>query len=231
MPLPFPAGNARLNLAIPLLFSYTVRMFNSLRGTLSAKLPHLVCLDTGGVEWEIAVPAPALDALPPVGETVRLYTWLLHREDVMTLFGFASAEDRALFLDLQKVEGVGPKAALKIMSSIPSGQLIRALDDGDLSRLETVSGIGKKTAQKMLLALKGKLTLNAGGGSGSGDSSTAIPWQNVVSALVNMGHERRDCENAVARLAETLNNDAEFSALGRTAQEDFLFRRALRELA
>jgi Holliday junction DNA helicase RuvA len=206
-------------------------MFNSLRGTLTAKLPHSVYLDTGGVEWEIAVPAPALNALPPVGETARLYTWLLHREDAMALFGFASAEDRALFLDLQKVEGVGPKAALKIMSSIPSRQLIRALDDGDLSRLETVSGIGKKTAQKMLLALKGKLTLNAGGGSGSGGNPAATPWQDVVSALVNMGHDRRDCETAVARLAETLNDDAEFSALNRTAQEDFLFRRALRELA
>ena len=206
-------------------------MFNSLYGTLTEKTARqaslcAVFLETGGVEWEILVPATALDALPAAGEQARVYTWLYHREDQMTLFGFASPEDRFLFLDLLKVDGVGAKAALKIMSAIAGDQLRRAIESEEVERLEAISGIGKKTAQKMMLALKGKLTFPHGKETGA----AAKPWQDVISALTDMGYDRRDAEGAVARIAQEIGGQ-DFAELSREAKEELLFRRAITELA
>lgn len=204
-------------------------MFNSLSGTVTAKFPQTVYLDINGIEWDIAVPDTSLDALPPVGSTARLYTWLYHREDSMRLFGFATAEDRSLFLDLLKVDGVGARGALKIMSSISGEQLARALEDGDVARLEKVPGVGKKTAQKMLLALKGKLSLTA-------DTPAYVvsrpvsPWEDVIVALVNMGYDKRTCEETVARISASLSSEQN-SGKDRAALEELLFRRAIVELA
>jgi Holliday junction DNA helicase RuvA len=201
-------------------------MFNSLSGTLTAKFQRTIYLETGGVEWEIAVPDSALDALPHIGERARVYTWLYHREDQMSLFGFPSPEDRLLFLDLLKVDGIGAKGALKIMSSISSEQLRKAIDDEELARLEAVSGIGKKTAQKMMLALKGKLTF-----SQTAKADEIKPWHDIVSALADMGYDRRDAEAVVTRLDGKLSADAGFAAMTREAKEETLFRRAITELA
>jgi Holliday junction DNA helicase RuvA len=211
-------------------------MFNSLYGTITAKLPRTLCLETGGVEWDIAVPDTALDRLPRVGEAARIYTWLYHREDAMGLFGFVSPDDRLLFFDLLKVDGVGPKGALKIMSSISSEQLRGAIDNEELSRLEAVSGIGKKTAQKMMLALKGKLTFPE---DGSKKIAAEIkPWQDIIAALSGMGYDRRETEAVIARLTGEIARDApgvpaaaEFAAMSREAKEELLLRRAIMELA
>ena len=204
-------------------------MFNSLSGTLTGKLPRTVFLDTQGIEWELSVSEGTVNALPTVGETARVYTWLSHREDAMQLFGFATVRERSLFLDLLKVDGVGPKAAQKILSAISPAQLEAALESSDLTRLETVSGIGKKTAQKMILALKGKLTLgeqSGGGHSGAGGNPAAAPWQDVITGLTNMGYDRRDVEGAVLRLVEELPAD-----MPKSAQEEQLLRRAIVALA
>jgi Holliday junction DNA helicase RuvA len=201
-------------------------MFNSLSGTLTAKFPRTIYLETGGVEWEIAVPDSALDMIPRVGEQARIYTWLYHREDQMSLFGFPSPEDRLLFFDLLKVDGIGAKGALKIMSSISSEQLRKAIDNEELAKLEAVSGIGKKTAQKMMLALKGKLTFPQ-----SAKAGETSPWRDIISALADMGYDRRDAEAAVMRLDEKLSADADFAAMTREAKEETLFRRAITELA
>jgi Holliday junction DNA helicase RuvA len=204
-------------------------MFNSLCGTITAKFSRTVCLETGGVEWEISVPDSALDALPAPGEKARLYTWLYHREDAMQLYGFPSVSDRLLFFDLLKVDGVGAKAALKIMSSISSEQLRAAIDNEELARLEAVPGLGKKTAQKMMLALKGKLTFSDTGSRRA--AAQASPWQDLVAALANMGYDRREAADAIDRLAAGLAGDAAFGAKSREAKEEFLLRRAIVELA
>jgi Holliday junction DNA helicase RuvA len=211
-------------------------MFNSMYGTLTAKFPRTVYLETGGVEWEILVPDSALDALPGVGENARVYTWLYHREDQMSLYGFASPDDRLLFFDLLKVEGIGAKGALKILSSISSEQLRAAIDHEELARLEAVPGIGKKTAQRMMLALKGKLTFPE---EARAKGVPAVkPWQDIVSALTGMGYDRRDTEAVVARLADEIEQNkaaspaaAEFAAMSRESKEEILFRRAIVELA
>lgn len=202
-------------------------MFNSLTGTITAKLPQTVHLDISGMEWDIAVPDSSLDSLPPVGSQARIFTWMLHREDAMRLFGFASEQERSLFLDLLKVDGVGAKGALKIMSGITPGQLTQALDSEDLAQLERLPGVGKKTAQKMMLALKGKLSF--GDSPVPRPTATTSRWQDVVQALVDMGYDRRDCEAVLSRLEQELAPQLQEKAPSQ--QEELLFRRAIVELA
>lgn len=202
-------------------------MFNSLTGTITAKLPQTVHLDTSGIEWDLSVPDSSLDSLPPVGSQARIFTWMLHREDTMKLFGFASHQERSLFLDLLKVDGVGAKGALKIMSGISPQQLTQALDSEDLAQLERLPGVGKKTAQKMMLALKGKLSF--GDSPVPRSAATNSRWQDVVQALVDMGYDKRDCEAVLARLEQELVPELKDKAPSQ--QEEFLFRRAIVELA
>ncbi|HIW35916.1 MAG TPA: Holliday junction branch migration protein RuvA [Candidatus Treponema faecavium] len=209
-------------------------MFNSLTGTITGKLPQTLYLDCGGIEWDIAVPDTTLDALPAVGSTARVYTWLLHREDAVRLFGFSAAEDRALFLNLLKVDGVGTRGALKIMSGISAEQLVSALDGEDIARLEKLPGVGRKTAQKMLLALKGKLSLESEP-SVRVQPRAVSPWEDVIAALVNMGYERRMCEETVTRIAQELTAQEPGGQISDSKNhavlEEQLFRRAIVELA
>ena len=97
-------------------------MFNSLTGIITAKFPKQVFLDTNGIEWDLCVPDSNLDMLSPVGNEARIFTWLQHTDQLMAIYGFASADERSLFMDLLKVDGVGPKGALKIMSSVSSSK-------------------------------------------------------------------------------------------------------------
>lgn len=204
-------------------------MFNSLYGIISAKLPQTLYLDTHGIEWDITVPDSTLDSLPPVGQETRVYTWMQHREDVMKLFGFSSPEERNLFLDLLKVDGIGSRGAVKIMSGISGEQLVQALDSEDLAQLERLPGVGKKTAQKMMLTLKGKLAFSGTGGTRTNPPGAAGKWQDVTTALADMGYERRACEEVVARLEQDLA--AELTGKTPVQQEEILFRRAIVELA
>ncbi len=207
-------------------------MYNSLTGIITYKGPQTVFLQVGGVEWDLMVPDSALDVLAPLGEEAKVYTWLYHKEDSMRVFGFSSAIERSVFLDLMKVDGVGPKAAIKILSSITANELVETLNTDDMARLETISGIGKKTAQKMMLTLKGKLHLDDGVTSSSSSSRTTqtSPWEDVVMALVNMGYEKKQCEQAIAKLVEELKTDEDFNSKNRAGQEEVLFRRAIVDL-
>ena len=175
-------------------------MFNSLNGTITGKYPQRLTLETNGIEWDLTVPDSALDKIPAVGQTCRVYTWLQHSDVAMVLFGFASEADRALFFDLLKVDGIGPKGALKIMSNIASPDLARILDSGDLDSLQKVPGVGKKTAAKMLLQLKGKLTLQDDGSAPQGRAKQSA-YADVVSALVNMGYDRKIAEQAIEKVS------------------------------
>ena len=120
-----------------------------------------------------------------------------------------------------KVDGVGPKAALKILSNVAYANLVKALDEEDMGVLESVSGIGKKTAQKMMLALKGKLTLSVSTGIGKEKKSE---WEDVITALTQMGYDKKDCEETVQKLG---NLDPSYPDL----QRRIIFRQAIVELA
>ena len=166
-------------------------MFNSIRGIITEKIADSVYILSGGVEWDIAVPATDISLLPQVGEEGRIFTWLYHREDQMKLYGFCAQERRITFLELLKVEGIGPKGALKIMGGIGQEELEKALEDEDLARLEAVPGLGKKTAQKMILALKGKLAM--------AKTSSETPYGDLVEALAEMGYDKRAAAEALSR--------------------------------
>jgi Holliday junction DNA helicase RuvA len=190
-------------------------MFNSIRGIITEKFAEGVRLLDGGLEWDIAVPAIDMGLLPPPGEPGRIFTWLYHREDQMKLFGFADERRRATFLELLKVEGIGPKGALRIMGGISQEHLEQALEAEDLARLEAVPGLGKKTAQKMILALKGKLARETA-------PPSAGPRGELVEALAEMGYDKRAAAEAVARAEAAL--DPEITGADR---EKFLFREAI----
>ncbi len=205
-------------------------MFNSLTGTVTGKYPQKLFLDTHGIEWDLNVPDTTLDKIADVGSEARVYTWMQHTDALMLLYGFASESDRRLFLDLLKVDGIGPKGALKIMSNVTAEQLASVLEEGNLAVLEKIPGVGKKTAGKMLLQLKGKLSLE--------NTETvvirknaAVPFSDVVSALTDMGYERKQAEQKVAEIASSFESDEKFKTLPDKEKEDAVFRRAIVELA
>jgi Holliday junction DNA helicase RuvA len=193
-------------------------MFNSIRGIINAKSGESVYLETNGIEWEIAVPATDIERLPPAGETGRLFTWLYHREDQMRLFGFADETRRNTFLELLKVDGLGPRAAQKIMSGIGQEELEQAIETEDLGRLEAVPGLGKKTAQKMLLSLKGKII--------RASAPSASPYGDLVEALAGMGYDRRAASEALVKAAGALP-----PGLGAAEKEKLLFKEAIINLS
>lgn len=204
-------------------------MFNSIRGVITGKFPKQIFIEANGVEWDICIPDSNLDMLGHVGDEARVFTWLNHTDKVMDLYGFASADERSLFFDLLKVDGVGPKGAVKIMSSVSSSRLSDVLDRGDLEMLEKIPGVGKKTAGKMMLALKGKLTMN------QNDSvfkvAAPTPYGDLITSLQSMGYDKRQLEGVVARLAEEMGKDSDFASKSQKDREDILFRKVLMELA
>ncbi len=211
-------------------FFYNYYMFNSLTGIITGKFPKQVFIDTNGVEWDLCVPDSNLDVLPPVGNEAKIYTWLQHTDQLMALYGFASADERTVFLDLLKVDGVGPKGAVKIMSAVSSGRLMDVLEKGDLEMLEKIPGVGKKTAGKMMLTLKGKLKLHEDSGSVV-RVAAATPYADVVMSLTSMGYDKKLVEQKVAQLVEVLTNEPDFAGKSQTEREDILLRRAIVEMA
>jgi len=196
-------------------------MINRITGILTGRSNDAVYVSTGGIEWDIAVPLRASALFGPVGEKTEVYVWLQHYDDGMKLFGFPSERERGLFFDLMKVDGIGPRQALKILSGIAPPELTAALETGNLGILQKISGVGPKLAQKMVLALKGKLIdLVNEGGEGTQNSS---PWSDVVTALVDMGFDRKAAEASVRARASEVSEGQE--------GERELFRMALIDLS
>ena len=201
-------------------------MFNSITGIITGKFPKQLFIENNGIEWDICVPDSNLDMLGVVGSEAKVYTYLQHTDMIMCLYGFASADERSLFLDLLKVDGVGPKGALKIMSSVSSGRLMEVLENGDMEMLEKIPGVGKKTAGKMMLTLKGKLKISENSGAVV-RVAAAAPYADVVTSLASMGYDKRTVEQKVAQLVEELSKEAGFTEKSQKEREDLLFRRAI----
>jgi Holliday junction DNA helicase RuvA len=190
-------------------------MFNSIRGIVSAKVSDALYVLSGDIEWDIAMPVSDIQEFALNGEC-RVFTWLYHREDQMRLYGFASERRRAAFLELLKVEGIGPKGAIKILSGISQDDLEKALENGDLARLEAVPGLGKKTAQKMLLALKGKLV------QAQNIYVSSSPYNDLVEALAAMGYDRRAAAEALAKAESSVGHN-----LPDAEREKLIFQEAI----
>ncbi len=169
-------------------------MIGRLSGKLVAKHPPQVLLEVGGIGYEIDVPMSTFFNLPATGDTVTLHTHLLVREDAHILYGFATVEERAAFRKLIRISGVGARTALSVLSGLSVAELAQAVTLQDSARLVKVPGIGKKTAERLLLELKGKLadTLPADAKTGSGND--------VLNALIGLGYSEKEALAAVKGL-------------------------------
>jgi Holliday junction DNA helicase RuvA len=172
------------------------RMFNSISGEITYKDEERLLLSAGALEWEIHISRRSSDDLPEVGGNAKVYVYLYHRDDQVRLYGFSQNLERDVFLDLLKVEGVGPRQALKILSGMEVGRFVDALEGEDLELLSTIPGVGRKTAQKIMLKLKGKLKLST--------LSGISLEEDIINALVGMGFDRRSASSAVSSAARSL---------------------------
>ena len=198
-------------------------MIAHLRGTLLEKRPNSVILEVHGVGYELAIPVSAYSSLPDPGAPIQLHVYTHVREDAISLYGFAAAADRVLFEKLIAVSGIGPSVAIKAMGGMTAGDLAAAIRSGAVEQLVRIPGIGKKTAERIVLELRDKLDL-----AGLPPRSEAAPpksafaanEEDVISALMNFGATRAAAEAAVVKArSATESNDF-----------DALFRRALKLL-
>ena len=174
-------------------------MIGRLTGTLADKSsPPQLLVDVNGVGYELDVPMSSFFNLPGTGERVSLLTHLVVREDAHVLFGFLTAEERGTFRQLIRISGIGPRMALALLSGLSVADLAEAVGWQDASRLVKVPGIGKKTAERLLLELKGKLApdLGTAGAAPAGGDAQA----DILQALVALGYSEREAQAAVKQL-------------------------------
>lgn len=189
-------------------------MIAHLRGRILEKQPTRLVVETGGIGLEVLVPLTTAQAVGEVGEEASLHTVLVVREDALTLYGFRDGRERALFLKLISVSGIGPRIALNALSVPSISELVDALRDQDLAFLTRLPGIGKKTAERMSLELKDALTAFEGGpGAGVRGRTDA----DAVAALVSLGYTRPAAHDAVKRAAKEIGTDPDVESLVRAA--------------
>jgi len=204
-------------------------MIAFLRGTLDEKrlvpAPPAAVLDVGGVGYELSVPLSTFDALPRVGAECRLEVSEIIREDAHLLFGFATAAEKSLFELLQSVSGVGPKTALSAVSGLPPAELRAAVASGDAKALARLPGVGKRTAERICVELRGKIDpLEAAAASAAGKAgapAAAAPFaasaRDAVLALVQLGQTEEAASRAVREIVSKPGAPAETSAIVRLA--------------
>ncbi len=177
-------------------------MIGWLRGALASKSPEGLLVDVNGVGYRVLVSLNAFADLPNQGESVELQIHTHMRESSLELFGFVTLEEKALFTQLLAVSGVGPRMALTILSGIPTGDLVTALAEGDVKRLVGIPGIGKRTAERLIVELQDKVAGLALGASRESAAAAPEPADEAVSALVNLGYRQTEAEDAVRRAAQ-----------------------------
>ena len=179
-------------------------MIASLAGTLAEKTPERLVVDVGGVGYLVHVSLQTFIDLPPAGGSVRLLVHTEVREDAIELFGFAEARERALFHLLRKVKGLGPRTSLAVLSGMRVGDLLAAIASGDASRLQTIQGVGKRFAERIVVECReAAAVLAASNGRVPHEAPMSLPGplEEAVSALVNLGYRRAEAERAVERVA------------------------------
>ncbi len=186
-------------------------MIVSLRGELTRKDPSGITIDVAGVGYGLAVPVSTLTELPEVGEDILLYTFQYVREDTLALFGFATEAERSLFEQLLSVSGIGPKVALAILSLSSPPEISNAIASGDTAFLSSVPGIGKKTAERVVVDLRDKVgaVVQTPGSNSQND---------VIAALMGLGYSAAEARKAVQKIDTTTHTDE-------------ALRQALKELA
>jgi Holliday junction DNA helicase RuvA len=175
-------------------------MIAHIRGTILEKHPNQVIVESGGVGYDVTVPISTYSALPEVGAEVRLRIHTHVREDALSLFGFLTQDEKTLFEKLIGVGGIGPKLAITVLSGLPTAELIGSIGQGQAENLVRIPGVGKKTAERIVLELRDKLDLLAAGAPAAQPAAALSALeQDVLSALLNLGCARPAAEAAVRK--------------------------------
>jgi len=193
-------------------------MIALLRGILIEKHPNQAIVEAGGVGYDVTIPVSTFTHLPGPGAEVRLRIHTHVREDALSLYGFLTGEEKALFEKLISVSGIGPTLAVKVLSGVAAPDLIRAIIRGEVDRLVRIPGVGKKTAERMVLELRDKMPAVSGELPETPAAALSAVDQDVLSALLNLGCARPQAEAAV-RKAKSAGAPAEFEPLFRRALE------------
>ncbi len=201
-------------------------MITSIQGLLTAATPLHAIIELNGLGYEVNIPVTTAEKLPATGSTVKLHTLVIYREDAQTLYGFATPAERDFFrLMIEHVSGVGPKSALTIMSKLSLPSLQSAISSGDIATLSKCPGIGKKTAERLVIELRAKVGATGSAEtvlSASGSDAAAAPadtkMRDAVMALSALGYKTADADEAIRRA--TL-------ALGPKAMTEQLIKKAL----
>lgn len=175
-------------------------MIGRIAGTLLEKKPPHVLVDCGGVGYELDVPMSTLYHLPAVGERITLLTHLVVREDAQLLYGFGTQDERAAFRELIKIAGVGPRTALAVLSGLSIADLAQAVTLQEPARLVQIPGIGKKTAERLLLELKGKLGADLGTSAGLSATAAGDAAPDIMKALTSLGYSDKEALFAVKQV-------------------------------
>src|SRR5215470_3565078 len=186
-------------------------MIAHLRGKLLAKHPNQAIVETGGVGYDVTISIPTFSDLPAIGADVALHVHTHVREDVIALYGFLRPSEKLLFEKLISVSGIGPKLGITILSGMPADEMVGAIRGNDVVRLTRIPGIGRKTAERMVLELRDKLP-EPGPAAAPAAPSLSATEEDVLSALVNLGYQRAAAEKALNNIKENGSFDAMFRA-------------------
>ena len=195
-------------------------MIAHLRGILLDKHPNQAIIETGGVGYDVTISVPTFSEMSQVGTEISLHIYTHVREDALALYGFGRPEEKQLFEKLLTVSGIGPKLAITILSGMAADEMSRAIRANDVARLTKIPGIGKKTAERMVLELRDKLPPHGAEAVTEIPSLTAVQ-EDVLSALTNLGYQRPLAEKAVATVSRN----------GKSGPFETMFRDALAVLA
>ena len=178
-------------------------MYHYLSGKLVEKSPTAVVIDAGGVGYDVLIPVSTYSSLPLLGENVKLLTHFVVREDAQLLYGFATDEERKMFRMLISISGIGPKIATTALSGILVEDLKLAIKDGNVAVLTSISGIGKKTAERIVIELREKVIVESGrtlGGSKNLSSPISSEAEDAMQALVALGYTKNKAKEAVDKV-------------------------------
>jgi Holliday junction DNA helicase RuvA len=195
-------------------------MIAHLRGRLLSKHPNEAIVEAGGVGYDVTISVPTFSDLPEVGGEVALHIHTHVREDALALYGFLRTSEKQLFEKLISVSGIGPKLAITILSGMPADEMAGAIRGNDVAKLTRIPGIGKKTAERMVLELRDKLPKEAFGEVPVLPSISPVE-EDVLSALMNLGYQRPAAERALATVSKN----------GKSISFDVMFREALAALS
>ena len=198
-------------------------MIGFLRGELTLKQPPLINLDVQGVGYELEAPMTTFYELPDVGQKVTLHTHFVVREDAQLLYAFTRVRQRDLFRNLLKVNGVGPRVALAILSGLSAEEFVACISNEDVDQITRIPGIGRKTAQRLIVEMKDKLESSQGlsgvDGASPAPAAAGLPAVDAISALITLGYKSADATRAVRAIK------------GETLSSEDLIRQALRNIS